>query len=494
MQGPCRTAAPAVSTGSRTPLAALRIHLSASALCGSDRTEPPLSVEHSSILVPGTRAGSYTESWRLAWPTVVGQLAVTVMWTADTIMLGQVGKVELAAAGFGGVLIWTLYTFFVGLTNATNTFVSQAAGRRERSECAVYAWQGLWLSAVGACFLFLALWKFEWIMALARPEPEVAAECTRYAQARLSGCFFVLGTFTLQAFFRGIGDVKTPMRVAVLANGLNIVLDAVLIFGLGPFPRLTTLGAGIATALAQAASFIVLLALFLGPTIQARYRSRSAWRPLRVPLSRMLRVGTPMGVQFFGDMGSFSVFMALMGRLGTNELAATQIGIQVLSFSFMPASGMARAATTLVGNYLGAGQRALALASGWTAIKLTVAYTLAAGVVCLLLQDHLFWLFNRDPEVIAAGVAVLPALVLFQVFDGAQSCAGGALQGAGDTAVPMAVFLGSSWLVFVPLSLLFARQWGMTGAWYAPVVHFGLVSAVLVTRYGRGGWQSRVIA
>lgn len=454
-----------------------------------------MSNSHDSIVVPGTRAGTMTEAWRLAWPTIVGNLAVTAMWTADTIFLGQIGKVELAAAGFGGVLIFTLYTFFIGLVNAVNTFVSQAKGAGKPEECGAFAWQGLWVSLAAAVLLLFAMWHFDLLLAIAGPDADVATECVRYSRVRLASAFFVLGTFTLQAFFRGVGDVKTPMRVAIASNIVNIVLDAVLIFGLGPFPRWTTFGAGLATSIANAVGFVILLVIFLRPSLSRVYATRRTWPLVPQAQRRLLRVGAPMGLQFFGDMGSFSVFMALMGRLGTNQLAASQIGLQVLSFSFMPASGMARAATTLVGQYLGAKKQALAERAGWTAFKMTLAYTTGVALVMMLAQEWMFRIFNHDPGVLAAGLAILPALALFQVFDGIQMAAGAALQGAGDTTVPMVVFIGSSWLVFIPLALLFAFPLGlgMQGAWWAGVVHFALVSALLLERWTRGQWKEREI-
>ncbi|MBT3223219.1 MAG: MATE family efflux transporter, partial [Proteobacteria bacterium] len=345
-------------------------------------TTADLQSTQESIVVPGTRAGSGLEAWRLAWPTIVGQLATTVMWTVDTALLGQVGKVELAAAGFGGVLIFTFYSFFIGLVTAVNTFVSQAKGGDRPDEAGVFAWQGLWLSLVGTVFLLVALWQFDAILALARPDPEVITESLRYSRARLAACFFVMGTFTLQGFFRGIGDVRTPMVVSVIANGVNIVLDLVLIFGLGPIPRLTALGAGIATAGAQTVGFVILFVLFLRPQLRVVYNTARSWRIHWPSMVRLWRVGWPMGLQFFGDMGAFAIFMSLMGRLGTNQLAASQIAIQALAFSFMPASGVARSATTLVGQYLGAGKPALAEQCGWVTLRMILIYTLGVGV-CL---------------------------------------------------------------------------------------------------------------
>ncbi len=455
-----------------------------------DAQETQLPLQES-IVVPGTPPGSVREAWKLAYPTIIGMLSTTVMWTVDTMLLGRVGKVELAAGGFGGLIIWTLYTFFVGGVHAVTTFVSQAKGAGKPRECAIFAWQGIYLALAGAIVLAFFLWKLDWILALARPDEAVIHECLRYSRARMTGAFFVLGMFAISSFFRGIGDVKTPMVVAILANAVNIVLDVVLIFGLGPFPRLTTLGAGMATAMANCCGFILILILFLRPKIARAYQSRNG-HPFRPrAMLRLLKVGVPMGVQFFLDMVSFTVLMAIMGRLGTNQLAASQIGIQLLSFSFMPANGISKAATTLVGQYLGAARKALAEKCGWTTLKMNLVYSFAVAAVFMVGREHLFLIFNRDPAVVAAGVAIVPLLALFQILDAVQMNYSGVLQGAGDTKFTMIVYALSSGLLFVPLALLFAYPLGlgMLGGWLGGVIHLTILDFVLTLRFRRGTWK-----
>jgi len=445
-----------------------------------------------SLMVPGARAGSIREAWLLAYPTIIGMLSATVMWTVDTMMLGRVGKVELAAAGFGGVLIWTLFTFFVGVVQGVSTFVSQAKGGGRLRECSIFAWQGLYLSIAGALVLTIFLWQMDKILALAGPAPDVVTECLRYTRARLTSSFFLLGTFAFHSFFRGIGDMKTPMLISIVSNVVNIILDALLIFGLGPFPALTTLGAGVATAIADLSAFLLGLALFLRPAVHRIYHTRSE-HPFQLrSMIRLVRVGTPIGLQFFLDMGSFTVFMAIMGRLGTDELAASQIGIQLLSFSFMPANGIAKAATTMVGQYLGAGKKALAEKCGWMTLRMNLVYSLLVAVVFLLLREHLFTIFNRDPAVVAAGVSIIPLLALFQIGDAMQMTYTGALQGAGDTRAPMFIIAASAYGVFVPLALLFAYRfgWGIVGGWLGGVVHFVLIATLLTLRWRSGRWKN----
>jgi len=471
---------------------ALRFHLpnfEGEAVDSSDRVHEP------SIIVPGARAGSVTEAWKLAYPTVIGMMSTTVMWTVDTMMLGRVGKTELAAAGFGGVLVWTLYTFFVGIVTGVSTFVSQAKGGGRPRECSRFAWQGLYLAFFSSLILALFLWKMNWILALAAPDPAVTAECLRYTRARLLGAFFLLATFAFHSFFRGIGDMKTPMVISVFSNAVNIVLDLVLIFGLGPFPALTTLGAGLATATADVSAGLLGLALFLRPRMNRLYHTRSEHPFQMDSMKRLVRVGAPIGGQFFLDMGSFSVFMAMMGRLGTDALAASQIGLQVLSFSFMPANGIAKAATTMVGQYLGAGRRALAEACGWMVLRMNLVYSTAMALIFLLARRYLFMIFNDDPAVVAMGVKIVPLLALFQIGDAMQMSYSNALQGAGDTRFPMLTLALSAWLVFVPLALFFAYRLGLgvVGGWMGGVVHFTVVATILTIRFRRGKWKRTAI-
>jgi multidrug resistance protein, MATE family len=444
-----------------------------------------------SIIVPGTRAGSVKEAWKLAYPTVIGMLSATLMWTVDTMMLGHVGKVELAAAGFGGVLTWTLFTFFVGIMQAVSTFVSQAKGGGRLRECSIFAWQGLYLALPATVILAVIFWQMPRILDLAGPAPDVIGECLRYTRMRLVGSYFLLATFVFHSFFRGIGDMKTPMMISIFANLINVALDYLLIFGVGPFPALTTMGAGLATSLADLSGAALGLLLFLRPAVDRIHHTRTE-HPFRMAaMKRLVKVGTPIGAQFFLDMGSFTIFMAIMGRLGTDELAASQIGIQLLSFSFMPANGIAKAATTMVGQYLGAGRAALAEKCGWVALRMSLVYSLGIAVILLLAREHLFRIFNDDPAVIAAGISIVPLLALFQIGDAMQMVYASSLQGAGDTRFPMILIALSAYGIFVPLSLLFAYKlgWGIVGGWLGGVVHFTVLATVLTFRFRHGGWK-----
>ncbi|MDH3199070.1 MAG: MATE family efflux transporter, partial [Candidatus Krumholzibacteria bacterium] len=199
----------------------------------------------------GAPSASYGEVWRLAYPAILTMVSQTIMWTVDAAMVGHVGKTELAAVGLGGILIWTLYSFFIGLTSAVNTFVAQSHGAGELRKCGVYLWQGLYLSLFAAALVFIARAFVPEILALLRPDPAVQAEAAGYIRIRMLSVPFFLAHQAYAHFYRGIGDTRTPLKVLVFAHALNVVGDYALIFGKGPFPAMGVDGAAWATSLAN---------------------------------------------------------------------------------------------------------------------------------------------------------------------------------------------------------------------------------------------------
>jgi MATE family multidrug resistance protein len=422
-------------------------------------------------------------------------ISQTVMWTVDAAMVGHVGKAELAAVGFGGVLVWTIYSFFVGLTSTVNTFVSQAFGAGDYRRCGMLLWQGFYLALAAAAALYLVRAFVPEVMALVRPPAEVEALSVSYIQIRMLSAGFFLAHYTFAHFFRGIGDTMTPLKVLGFAHLINIVGDYALIFGKGPFPELGVEGAAWATSLANVVAAVLFAALTFTPTMRLRYDLAGQWRARRAQLERLIRVGIPIAVHFFLDMGSFLVFSAYVGRMGTEALAANQIAIQILALSFMPAQGLAQAATTLMGQYIGAGSPELAKRCAHTTIKIGLYYAGAIALLCLTAPTFLVRIFNSDPAVVATGRKLLVLCAFFQIFDAVQFISDGALRGAGDTRVPMLIIVGGAWLVFLPLAYLLGTvaAKGVVGAWTGATIYIAVVSVMMFLRLQRERWRELVI-
>ncbi len=438
-----------------------------------------------------TGPGGYREVWLLAYPIVITMLSRTAMMFVDAAMVGRLGATELAAVGLAGILTWALFSFFQGFLGSVNTFVAQRYGAGNRQGATVAAWQGIYL-ALGSYLVILLINQFTGpAFALMKPSPEVQRLGGIYARIRLYGGMTVFISFALGSFLRGIGDTKTPMRIEIVANLVNLLLDYLLIFGKFGCPRLEVVGAAVATLVAGAVAAVCYLAVFLSRKSNRAFQTRSHSQIDFRDLRRILRIGLPMGVHNLMDMGSFTVFVALVGRMGDVALAANNAGVTLISTSFMPLYGFSMAATTLVGHYIGSGQVHHARRSGYTAIKLGVVYTFFVAIAFFLVPEFLISLVTPDAEVIRIGTQLLFFAALFQLSDGFGICASGALKGAGDTFFTMCVSIGYAWLLFLPLAYIlgFWLGYGVPGAWCGATIYIILAGVTYFLRFRSDRWE-----
>jgi MATE family multidrug resistance protein len=436
--------------------------------------------------------GNYREVWFLAYPAILTMMSQTIMSLVDMWMVGRLGTAELAAVGLAGTLVWSIFSFFNGTVSSVNTFVAQYYGAREHERCGSNTWQGLYLTVLFGIILALIGYWSGAFFDLMRPSPQVRRLGIAYTQIRLMGGGFFVAYLTLSCFFRGIGNTKTPMKVVVIANLINIVFDWILIFGKIGFPRLGVRGAAIATVFANVFAALALLSIFLSKRYNEMFRSRRTIRFRWPEMQRMLRIGTPIGVQYFLDMGSFLVFAAMIGRMGDVQLAASNISIRLLSLSFLPAFGISIAATSLVGQYIGSKDPDRAILSGYTAIKMGLFYSACIAIVFLILRKPLIGLFDDSAEVLTYGARILLLAAAFQLFDAVGIVSSGGLRGAGDTRWIMMVGVSYAWLLFVPLALLFgyALDMGVVGAWMGATIYIIIFGLTLFWRFWSRKWMA----
>jgi MATE family multidrug resistance protein len=439
--------------------------------------------------------GGILEIWLLAYPAIIMMISHTVMATIDTLMVSRLGTSEIGAVSLGALMTWTFYSLFNGMIQSTNTFVAQFYGADDREECARFTWQGIWLALVGGLILYALSFTGGYFFQVMRPSPEVAEAGTGYLRISLMGGGFFLVYLNLSCFFRGTGDTKTPMKVAIAANVVNVIGDYLLIFGHFGLPRMEVEGAAVATVFASLSGAIIFLALFLRRRFHEKFGTRTLLAFSAERMARMIRVGLPIGVQYFLDIGSFLVFSAYIGRMGDGPLAANHIVIRILSFSFMPCYGISIAATSLVGQYIGAKDYPSSETSGYSAIRIGVAYTALVAAAFLLFPQGLARIFSTDPEVVDYTRRILVLAALFQVFDGVQMIVSGALRGAGDTRWPMLIAVLYAWALFIPLAWVFGDllEGGVVGAWGGATIYIILLGGTLFLRYRSGAWKRMAI-
>jgi MATE family multidrug resistance protein len=436
--------------------------------------------------------GGCAEVWHIAYPAVLTMMSQTAMSFTDAAMVGRLGYVYLAGVGLAGTLVWGLYSFFNGLVNGVNTFVAQdyGAGRYER--VGLMTWQGIYFSAISGAFLFILSRLSLDFFKIMGPSEDVQAIGAAYLKIRMAGGGFIILWMCFSAFLRGLGDTRTPLKITLIANVINVVADYVLIFGKFGFPRLETEGAAIATVSANAVGAVLFFRAFLYHKQASLYSIWSNWRPKAADMRRLARVGMPIGAQWFLDMGSFIVFSALIGRIGTAHLAASEATVRMMSMSFLPLVGVGIAATTLVGQYIGSEEYEYARKSGNSALRLGLFYTAFIAMIFLVFADKLVAVINSDPEVIRIGSRIIRLAALFQVFDGLGIISSGCLRGAGDTKWPMLIGIVYAWFLFVPLAYVggFVLKGGALGAWAGATAYIIALGLTFYSRFRSGKWQS----
>lgn len=435
------------------------------------------------------------EILRLALPTVITMLSQTLMWTVDTALLGRVSNLAQGAAGLGGIIVWLLYSFFNNTARMNSTFVSQANGAGNDEQVGQYTWQAVYLSLAAGALLVLACWSADWFLPLTGNGPRIEDATYTYIRWRGLSAPASLLTFALGGFFQGLKDTKTPMWAAIVGNVINAVLDVILIFGwpLMGISAMGIAGAAIATSIGVVLQTAILVLAILVP---ARLRQRYAiHRPRRLnflQLWNLVRLGTPASLGAVVDMAFFAVFTAVVGRGGEAALAANQINVQLLSFSFMPVFGLSIAATVLVGNALGAKDPLRAVAYARETYLVAIVYCLGIGLALWQWGAVAYRLFTVDANVLALAPALATMAAIFQFFDGMQIVGGGVLSGGGDTRFPMLWVLGVLWFFGVPLIVL-AQKYGdgsVVHLWMISALGYGLIALGLYVRVRLGRWKS----
>ncbi len=463
-----------------------------------------------------TAVRSAAEVWALAWPTVITMMSYTTMQFVDSVMVAQLGPVELAAQGNAGVWAWTVIAFLVGAITLVNTFVSQSVGAGETAAVARYAWAGMWLacSSWAVVLLPIGFLALPWAFALMDHPADMQVLEVEYAKILLAGACVTLVGKAVSNFFFGIGRPKVVTLAAIIGNITNLLLNYVLIFGeaglpshglpgIPGTPAMGVAGSAIATVAGTAVECAIPLSLFLSGSIAREYSTRRLWRPSWAAIKDLLRVGWPASLQFGNEMFCWSVFMTvLVGTFGTAHLAAGWIVLRYMHLSFMPAVGFSIATTTLVGRSIGAKQPELAARYARTAVWMSVLYMSAWGILMVLFREPMVRLFTNTSESGAASAVhvvelasrIMICAAIFQAFDAVGIIYTGALRGAGDTFWPGVIVVSLSWIVIVGGGAWVAYampQLGSLGPWIGSTVYIIAIGGSMAWRFERGPWRTR---
>jgi MATE family multidrug resistance protein len=415
----------------------------------------------------------------LAWPIMVSMLSHTAMSVVDTVFVGRLGTAQLAAVGLAMTVGWLLYAFVNGLLAGLKVAISQRVGAQDESAAVGLAWHGLWLAVITGTLIASLAPLGPTLFHLLGGSAAVNEHASAFLATSLLGAPMLFATFAMNAWFHGHGETRIPMMAALLGNGVNILLDPVLISGVGPIPALGIEGAATATVIGQLASAL-LLAWRLRPQLAAPGHFERRW------LAEIWRLGSPIGTRYLLEVGSFALFTALLAQAGDAELAAHVLVIRVVSVSFLPGYAIGEAASVLVGQAVGARRPALARQALWRALELAVGIMAACGLLFWLLPEPLLVPFSATADVVEVAIGLLRIAALFQIFDAVAMVCLSALNGAGDVRFSMILTVAAAWLVKLPLgwALALPLSMGAVGAW------LGLTGEIIVVA-GLALWRTR---
>ena len=420
---------------------------------------------------------------RLAAPLALAELGWMTMGIADTIMAGPLGAAAVGAGILGNMIYYPVVVSGIGLLLGMDTLVAQSFGARDPLDCRRTLVAGSWLGLILMAPLMLLIRASIPLLWAAGANPLVMEHCAPYMKALLWSIPAMVAFTALRRYLQAVDIVKPVTFALVSANLVNLLGDWVLMYGHWGAPQMGLAGSGWSTSLSR----IYMAAVLAGAVLWNERRSGNllfhiSWRPDFARIRRLFGLGLPAAGQIGFEGAIFGVVTVLVARLDAVSLAAHSIALQVISTSYMVPLGISSAAAVRVGQALGRKDAAGVARAGWTALLLSGIFMGSVGLLLLAAPGAVVRLFIGDPAVIAAGALLVRISAFFELFDGLQVVATGALRGLGDTRSPLLAHLAGYWAIGMPVAcvLCFGYGWGAPGMWIGLCLAIILIGMVLV--------------
>ena len=430
----------------------------------------------------------------LAGPLMVIAILHTTQSLIDMFWVGRLGAASIAAVAMSATIMMILFTIIVGVSTGTLALVARYVGAKDSKKADAVATQSIYLGVIMATVAVVTGLLFtKRLFLLLGASQEVLEAGIGYLKILLVGGITMFMLFLGNAILQGAGDTVTPMKLMILANIINIILDPVFIFGWGGMPRMNTSGAAVATVISQAiSSFLVIWMLSNGRSIVHIHLSE--WKIKLDLLKTILKIGLPSSLQMFFRSLMGVVLIGIVASFGTAAVAAYGVGMRLQMVVLMPAFALGGSAATLVGQNLGSGQPGRAKRSAWVATFFDMIVMAFIAVAFFSFAYQFMSVFNKDKNVIALGIQYLRITTPFYIFIAFGIVLNRALAGAGDTFVPMIITLLTLWGFQVPAAILLSRNTalGVTGVWWAMGLASLLNGLLILGWFETGRWKKRV--
>jgi MATE family multidrug resistance protein len=422
------------------------------------------------------------EQWQLSVPLALGHLAQHLMGLVDTALLGRYSDTALAGAGIGNSLTFAITVFGLGAVMGLDTLIPQALGAGEDGRARRLLDQGAWLAVLVGLPLTAIAAAMPLLLPVAGVEAEVADQAAIYLWWRLPAIIPFLVFVALRSYLQALGLTRPIVLSMVIGNIVNVGADLTLIFGVDSLgiPALGATGAAVATSVVSLATMLVLVAV-----VRAANTPDQLGPPDPTMRRRIFGLGWPVGSQLVVEVGIFALASVGAGRLGTVPAGAHQVALTLISFTFAVAIGIGAATSVRVGRAVGRADPPATRRAGLTGLGFGAGFMTLTALLFLLVPAELARLFTDDGAVIAAAVPLIRIGAVFQLSDGAQAIAAGALRGAGDTRSPLWGNVVGHYAIGVPvmLGLAFAADYGAPGLWWGLSAGLTATAVILIARF-----------
>lgn len=428
----------------------------------------------------------------LSIPMVLEMLMEGLFAIVDIFFVSKLGKEATATIGLTEVVMTQVIAIALGLAMATTAMVARRIGEKDKEGASIAAMQAIFLGFI-VCVIVAVFFFFtsDGILRYMGGSDKLVETGTGYARILLTGSSTLFFLFLLNAIFRGAGDASIAMRTLWIANGVNILLDPMLIFGWGPFPEMGVTGAAVATTIGRGigVSYQV-YHLVNGKSRIHLQRRHLVWMGNIV--KKLIRVSSTGVLQWSIATASWFFIIKIIAVFGDAAVAGYSIGIRIIIFTILPAWGMAAAASTLVGQNLGALKPDRAEQSVWRSAFFNMIFLFTISIIFFVFAPVFIPFFTPDPEVIHHGVLCLRIICMGYIFYAYGMVIGQAFNGAGDTVTPTWLNFIAFWLLQIPLCFTLARllEWGPVGVYWGIAISESILAIMAIWIFKKGRWKT----
>lgn len=428
----------------------------------------------------------------LAVPMILELVMESIFAIVDIYYVGKLGSSAIATVGLTETYMFLLYSIAMGLSMAVTAIIARRIGEKKNAEAGFSAAQSILLAFIASIpFAFLGIFFAKDLLALMGADAWTLEHGYKYTQWMMGGNAVIIFLFVINAIFRGAGDAAVAMRVLIIANGVNLILDPILIFGWGPIPKMGIEGAAIATNIGRGIGVLIQFWILFKGSKHIKIK----WKQLYFDGKTMMQIlKTSLGGigQMIVAMTSWIFIMRILSDIGSDAVAAATTVMRLMMFTLMPAWGLSNAAATLVGQNLGADHPDRAESAVWKIGFYNMIFLVLVSVVYFFFGESLMRIFTDDENVVAIGAEWIGILAYGYFIYGWWMVAVQAFNGAGDTKTPTWINIIFFWIIQIPLSYLLAIHfdWKHSGVFWAVFISEASVGIFTLWLFSRGKWKT----